>query len=180
MWIKDGQLYSAGSPQYGQLGHGSTHEYNTKDSSVKMAFEPQPTPNPIQAFAGKKVTKARAEAIRPCALPFPRRAVLRARNTRSHMSTCVRARRVWSHIGALRWFAHSVGGAPGMLRSKSHDCRRQPRLGVHLGLWCARPCGPVACNRHGTHSCHSPFPWPLPPCKAEHVWHSSGGSVRSR
>ena len=58
MWIKDGQLYSAGSPQYGQLGHGSTHEYNTKDSSVKMAFEPQPTPNPIQAFAGKKVTKA--------------------------------------------------------------------------------------------------------------------------
>ena len=61
-----------------------------------------------------------------------------------------------------------------MLRSESHDCRRQPRLGVHLGLWCARPCGPVTCNRHGTHSCHSPLPWPLPPCKAEHVWHSSG------
>jgi hypothetical protein len=57
MWITDGQLYSAGCPQYGQLGHGSTHEYNTKDSSVKMAFEPQPTPNPIQAFVGKQITK---------------------------------------------------------------------------------------------------------------------------
>ena len=73
MWIKDGQLYSAGSPQYGQLGHGSTHEYNTKDSSVKMAFEPQPTPNPIQAFAGKKVTKAGAEAISPMRTSLPAR-----------------------------------------------------------------------------------------------------------
>jgi len=30
-WIANGQLYSAGSPQYGQLGDGSDHSYNAKD-----------------------------------------------------------------------------------------------------------------------------------------------------
>lgn len=31
MWLCDGKLWSAGSPQYGQLGHGTDHEYNAKD-----------------------------------------------------------------------------------------------------------------------------------------------------
>ncbi len=31
MWLCDGRLYSAGLPQYGQLGHGTDHEYNAKD-----------------------------------------------------------------------------------------------------------------------------------------------------
>ena len=31
MWLSDGKLWSAGSPQYGQLGHGTDHEYNAKD-----------------------------------------------------------------------------------------------------------------------------------------------------
>ena len=110
MWIKDGQLYSAGSPQYGQLGHGSTHEYNTKDSSVKMAFEPQPTPNPIQAFAGKKVTKARAEAIRRCALPFPRaRRPARTQHPLSHEHVRAYVHGAFAFC-ALRRFAHAVGG----------------------------------------------------------------------
>ena len=31
MWLCEGKLYSAGCPQYGQLGHGTDHEYNAKD-----------------------------------------------------------------------------------------------------------------------------------------------------
>lgn len=31
VWLCKGQLYSAGNPQYGQLGHGTDHEYNAKD-----------------------------------------------------------------------------------------------------------------------------------------------------
>ena len=31
MWLCDGKLWSAGGSQYGQLGHGTDHEYNAKD-----------------------------------------------------------------------------------------------------------------------------------------------------
>lgn len=31
VWLCEGKLYSAGCPQYGQLGHGTDHEYNAKD-----------------------------------------------------------------------------------------------------------------------------------------------------
>jgi hypothetical protein len=31
VWLCKGQLYSAGNPQYGQLGHGTDHEYNAKE-----------------------------------------------------------------------------------------------------------------------------------------------------
>ena len=44
-------------PQYGQLGHGTDGEYNKADSSVKLAYEPQPTPRPIAALSGQKVIK---------------------------------------------------------------------------------------------------------------------------
>jgi alpha-tubulin suppressor-like RCC1 family protein len=37
MWLCDGKLWSAGGSQYGQLGHGTDHEYNAKDC------EPSPT-----------------------------------------------------------------------------------------------------------------------------------------
>ena len=30
-WLCKGQLFTAGNPQYGQLGHGTDHEYNAKD-----------------------------------------------------------------------------------------------------------------------------------------------------
>ncbi len=32
VWLCDGKLHAAGNPQYGQLGDGSDHEYNAKDS----------------------------------------------------------------------------------------------------------------------------------------------------
>lgn len=57
MWLCDGELYSAGLPQYGQLGHGSDHQYNAAESSVKMVFDPQPVPLVIAALAGKQVTR---------------------------------------------------------------------------------------------------------------------------
>lgn len=31
VWLCKGQLYSAGNPQHGQLGHGTDHEYNAKE-----------------------------------------------------------------------------------------------------------------------------------------------------
>ncbi len=57
MWICEGKLFSAGCPQYGQLGHGSDHQYNAADSSVKMVFDPQPTPKSIATLAAKEVTR---------------------------------------------------------------------------------------------------------------------------
>lgn len=41
-----------------QLGHGTDHEYNMKEGSVKLAYAAQPTPKAIQgALAGVKVAK---------------------------------------------------------------------------------------------------------------------------
>ncbi|KAF5837112.1 regulator of chromosome condensation 1/beta-lactamase-inhibitor protein II [Dunaliella salina] len=57
MWIANGQLYSAGNPQYGQLGDGSDHAYNAKDSSIAMVYDPQPTPSAIATFAAMQVSK---------------------------------------------------------------------------------------------------------------------------
>lgn len=31
MWLCNGRVFSAGNPQFGQLGHGSDHEYNASD-----------------------------------------------------------------------------------------------------------------------------------------------------
>lgn len=55
LWLCEGKLYSAGSPQYGQLGHGTDHEYNAKDSSVKIMYQAQPTPELIKGLAEKKI-----------------------------------------------------------------------------------------------------------------------------
>lgn len=57
MWLCNGALYSAGLPQYGQLGHDTDNQYNAADSSVKMVFDPQPTPTKIEALAEKTVTQ---------------------------------------------------------------------------------------------------------------------------
>jgi len=50
-----GALYTAGHPQYGVLGHGTDHEYNAKDSSVKLMYAPQPTPKVVQALSTVKI-----------------------------------------------------------------------------------------------------------------------------
>mmetsp|Transcript_4294 Transcript_4294/g.9316 ORF Transcript_4294/g.9316 Transcript_4294/m.9316 type:complete len:473 (+) Transcript_4294:148-1566(+) len=58
LWIAGGSCWAAGSPQYGQTGDGSDHQHNTKDSSIAMAYEPQPTPKLVAgALAGKSVTR---------------------------------------------------------------------------------------------------------------------------
>ena len=61
-----GHAFTCGLPQYGQLGHGTDHEHNTAASSVKLAYEPQPTPmrvvtankdsNPDFTFAEAEIT----------------------------------------------------------------------------------------------------------------------------
>ncbi|XP_021743802.1 protein RCC2 homolog [Chenopodium quinoa] len=50
-------ILTAGLPQYGQLGHGTDNEYNTKDSSVRLAYEPQPRPKAIASFSGETIVK---------------------------------------------------------------------------------------------------------------------------
>ncbi|KAL3640954.1 hypothetical protein CASFOL_015922 [Castilleja foliolosa] len=50
-------IMTAGLPQYGQLGHGSDNEYNTKDSSVKLAYEAQPRPRAIASLSGETIVK---------------------------------------------------------------------------------------------------------------------------
>ncbi|CAI5533897.1 unnamed protein product [Closterium sp. Naga37s-1] len=50
-------LFTAGLPQYGQLGHGTDNEYNAKDSAVKLVYAPQPTPRAVAALAGREMCK---------------------------------------------------------------------------------------------------------------------------
>jgi len=58
-WIcgDDGSVYTAGLPQYGQLGHGTDHEYNQAASSVKIAYDPQPMPRHVAGLADVKTLK---------------------------------------------------------------------------------------------------------------------------
>ena len=58
-WIcgDGGAVYTAGLPQYGQLGHGTDHEYNMAASSVKLAYDPQPMPRHVAGLADVKTTK---------------------------------------------------------------------------------------------------------------------------
>ncbi|XP_020245263.1 protein RCC2 isoform X2 [Asparagus officinalis] len=55
--VEGSSILSAGLPQYGQLGHGTDNEYNSKESSVKLVYEPQPRPRAISAFSEKTVVK---------------------------------------------------------------------------------------------------------------------------
>lgn len=36
LWLCNGKIWAAGSPQYGQLGDGSNHEYNMKECELPM------------------------------------------------------------------------------------------------------------------------------------------------
>ena len=38
MWLCEGKLWSAGGSQYGQLGHGTDHEYNAKDCKALSSW----------------------------------------------------------------------------------------------------------------------------------------------
>ncbi|KAM0884728.1 hypothetical protein ACQ4PT_030794 [Festuca glaucescens] len=55
--VEGSSILTAGLPQYGQLGHGSDNEYNTKVSSVKLSYDPQPRPRAVATLSGKTVVK---------------------------------------------------------------------------------------------------------------------------
>ncbi|KAI3858836.1 hypothetical protein MKX03_015773 [Papaver bracteatum] len=55
--VEGSSILTAGLPQYGQLGHGTDNMYNTKSASVQLAYEAQPRPKAIAAFAGSTVVK---------------------------------------------------------------------------------------------------------------------------
>eukprot|EP00798_Chlamydomonas_sp_ICE-L_P030066 gene30066-35035_t len=57
LWIAGGKLYAAGNPQYGQIGDGSDHQYNAKDSSISIVFDAQPKPKLVPDLATKTVTR---------------------------------------------------------------------------------------------------------------------------
>lgn len=57
VWLDgSGALFTAGSQQYGQCGHGTDGAYNAADSSVKIVYEPLRTPKRVEALADKRVT----------------------------------------------------------------------------------------------------------------------------
>ncbi|XP_042063523.1 protein RCC2 homolog [Salvia splendens] len=56
--VEGSSIMTVGLPQYGQLGHGSNNEYNTKDSSVRLAYEAQPRPRAIASLSGETIVKA--------------------------------------------------------------------------------------------------------------------------
>ncbi|KAI3733244.1 hypothetical protein L1987_64464 [Smallanthus sonchifolius] len=53
--VEGASILTAGLPQYGQLGHGTDKEYNTKESSVRLAYEAQPRPQAIASFANETI-----------------------------------------------------------------------------------------------------------------------------
>ncbi|CAA3033743.1 Hypothetical predicted protein [Olea europaea subsp. europaea] len=55
--VEGASILTAGLPQYGQLGHGTDKEYNTKDSSVRLAYEAQPNPQTIASVAEETIVK---------------------------------------------------------------------------------------------------------------------------
>ncbi|PWA37571.1 regulator of chromosome condensation (RCC1) family protein [Artemisia annua] len=55
--IKGASIQTAGHPQYGQLGHGTDNEYNTKESSVRLAYEAQPRPKAIASLSDETILK---------------------------------------------------------------------------------------------------------------------------
>ncbi|KAL6844125.1 hypothetical protein ACP4OV_025798 [Aristida adscensionis] len=55
--VEGSSILSAGLPQYGQLGHGTDNEYNSKEGSVKLAYDPQPRPRSIASLSGKTIVK---------------------------------------------------------------------------------------------------------------------------
>ncbi|KAG2303355.1 hypothetical protein Bca52824_032006 [Brassica carinata] len=48
---------TAGLPQYGQLGHGTNHEFNMMETTVKLAYEAQPRPRAIASLACETIVK---------------------------------------------------------------------------------------------------------------------------
>lgn len=58
MWLCDGRLFAAGNPQSGQLGDGSDHSLNVKDSSIKIMHEPQGVPQPVPHLPGQVLNVA--------------------------------------------------------------------------------------------------------------------------
>ncbi|CAL5418414.1 unnamed protein product [Camellia sinensis] len=55
--VEGASILTAGLPQYGQLGHGTDNEYNTKSSSVRLAYEAQPCPKTLASLAGETIVK---------------------------------------------------------------------------------------------------------------------------
>jgi len=55
---------SAGHPENGRLGTGTDYMYNTKDSSIKLAYRPQPRPLPPagEAFTARTIVAVAAGA----------------------------------------------------------------------------------------------------------------------
>ncbi|XP_042495216.1 protein RCC2 homolog isoform X2 [Macadamia integrifolia] len=55
--VEGSSILTAGLPQFGQLGHGTDNEYNTKEGSVRLAYEAQPRPRAIASLSGDTIVK---------------------------------------------------------------------------------------------------------------------------
>nr|XP_043616610.1 protein RCC2 homolog [Erigeron canadensis] len=66
--VEGATILTAGYPQYGQLGHGTNHEYNMKESSVRLAYEAQPSPQAIASLSDETIVKVACGANHTVAL----------------------------------------------------------------------------------------------------------------
>ncbi|GKB09881.1 protein RCC2, partial [Tanacetum coccineum] len=55
--LEGASIQTAGLPQYGQLGHGTDNEYNSKESCVRLAYEAQPRPKAIASLSDETILK---------------------------------------------------------------------------------------------------------------------------
>lgn len=120
VWLCKGQLFSAGNPQFGQLGHGTDHEYNAKDcepytpatcarlllhheqarvlsrswcaaASVKLMYQPQPTPEAIKTFKDTTIVNFSCGHNHVVALDSEKRAWSWGEPARKHGAGCRQA-----------------------------------------------------------------------------------------
>ena len=138
MWLCAGQLWSAGYPQHGALGHGTDHEYNAKDCEPQGAPAPgSPCPVPWGCPALARQVQSAAQTLQqrhcqacppflpPCSV---RQADVRAA-AHSHQDSHVQGH---DHTRSrLRGLAHG----------------RPQRQGRSLLLGCAPGCAALPCHR---------------------------------
>jgi len=166
IWLCDGKLFACGCPQYGVLGDGSNHEYNANESSVKMKFDPEPTPKLIKALESRQITHVIAGSFHIMAvdsdgIPYTWGNGNYGRLGHSVQQDEMKPRPIESFLGRVRvdpkdivmaaggmtTFCTTVGGmlySWGNRKPSSSDCEMYPRPFIDFQGWKIRDmsCGP--------------------------------------
>lgn len=166
VWLCDGKLFACGCPQYGVLGDGSNHEYNANDSSVKMKFDPEPTPKLVKALESRNITRVIAGsyhimAVDSDGIPYTWGNGNYGRLGHAVQQDEMKPRPIEGFLGRVRvdpkdivmaaggmtTFCTTVGGmlySWGNRKPTSSDCEMYPRPFIDFQGWTIRDmsCGP--------------------------------------